>query len=222
MRRKSLPKLVTRLYSSLATAYLRFVGLTSRIIWVNRVIREELEAEDRGFIYAFWHGRQVFWTYLHQNDRVHPLVSRSRDGELIARVCRSFGIDPVRGSSSRGGIEAVLELKTILEAGDRVVFTLDGPLGPLRQVQSVVLFLAEKTGRPIVPLAYGTKRRWTFKGSWDEFDVPKPFNRIAVIYGEPIYVKPGDSMEKKAREVQAALDRLTQEADSVAGIGCCR
>jgi lysophospholipid acyltransferase (LPLAT)-like uncharacterized protein len=197
------------------------VGATSRIIWVNRIIREDLEKEGRGFIYAFWHGRQVFLTYAHQNDHVHPLISHSRDGELIARVCRSFGMDPVRGSSSRGGVEAVLELKAILEEGDRVAFTPDGPRGPLRQVQPGVLFVAEKTGRPIVPLTYGSKRRWIFKGSWDEFVVPKPFNRIAVMYGEPIYVKPGDNLEKKALELQEALDRVTQEADSVAGVGCC-
>ncbi len=73
------------------------------MIWVNRVIREELEAEGKGFIYAFWHGRQVFLTYLHRGDRIHPLVSQSKDGELIARVCRAFGLEPVRGSSSRRG-----------------------------------------------------------------------------------------------------------------------
>jgi lysophospholipid acyltransferase (LPLAT)-like uncharacterized protein len=197
------------------------VGRTSRIIWVNRVIREELEKEGNGFIYAFWHGRQVFLVYLHRNDRIHPLVSHSRDGELIARVCRSFGIEPVRGSSSRGGTEAVLELKGILEEGDRVGFTPDGPRGPLRQVQAGVLYLAQKTNRPIVPVAYGAKRRWVVKGGWDEFVVPQPFNRITMVYGEPIVVKSGDDLDKKAVELQGALDRVTQEADSVAGVGCC-
>jgi len=213
--------LKARLLSFLATVYLRFVGFTSRVIWVNRVIRDELEAEGRGFIYAFWHGRQVFLVYLHRNDRIHPLVSHSRDGELIARVCRSFGIEPVRGSSSRGGAEAVLELKTILEEGDRVGFTPDGPRGPLHRVQSGALYLAQKTGRPIVPVAYGAKRRWIFKGGWDEFVVPKPFNRITMMYGEPIHVKPADDLVRKAAELQKALDGVTQEADSIAGVGCC-
>src|SRR5688572_15041249 len=89
--------------SFLISSYLRWVGRTSRITFVNRSVREELEAQKRGFIYAFWHGRQAFLTYLHKNDQIHPLVSKSTDGELIARVCRSFGIEPVRGSSSRGG-----------------------------------------------------------------------------------------------------------------------
>jgi lysophospholipid acyltransferase (LPLAT)-like uncharacterized protein len=197
------------------------VGATSRIIWVNRVIREDLEKEGRGFIYAFWHGRQVFLVYLHQKDRIHPLVSQSRDGELIARVCRSFAIEPVRGSSSRGGSEAVLELKTLIESGDRIGFTPDGPRGPHRAVQPGVLYLAQKTGRPIVPVAYGAKRRWVFKGSWDEFVVPKLFNRITMVYGEPLTVKSSDDLDQKAAELQGALDRVTQEADSVAGVGCC-
>jgi lysophospholipid acyltransferase (LPLAT)-like uncharacterized protein len=197
------------------------VGRTSRLIWVNRVIREELEAEGRGFIYAFWHGRQVFLVYLHRNDRIHPLVSQSRDGELIARVCRFFGIEAVRGSSSRGGAEAVLELKGLVEKGDRVSFTPDGPRGPLRQVQPGVLFLAQKTGRPIVPVAYGAKSRWIIKGSWDEFLVPKPFNRIAMVYGEPLFVKPGDDLDSKGTQLHDALDAVTREADSVAGASCC-
>jgi len=200
---------------------LRVVGLTSRIIWVNRAIREELEAKGQGFIYAFWHGRQVFLVYLHQKDRIHPLVSQSRDGELIARVCRSFGIEPVRGSSSRGGTEALLDLKAILEKGERVGFTPDGPRGPLHQVQPGALFLAQKTGRPIVPVAYGARRRWLVKSSWDEFMVPKPFNRICMTYGVPIAVQAHDDLEQKAVELQEALNRVTQEADSIAGVACC-
>jgi lysophospholipid acyltransferase (LPLAT)-like uncharacterized protein len=210
-----------RLLSFLASSYIRLVGWTSRIIWVNRGIREELEASGHGFTYAFWHGRQVFLTYTHQYSRVHPLISHSRDGELIARVCRSFGMDPVRGSSSRGGMQAILELKTFLEKGDRIGFTPDGPRGPLRQVQPGVLFLAKKTGCPIVPLAFGAKRSWVFKGSWDEFVVPKPFNRIAVVHGEPLTVAPDDDLDKKAIELKAALDRVTQEADSLSGAACC-
>ena len=75
---------------------------------------------------------------------------------------------------------------------------------------------------PIVPVAYGAKRRWVVKGGWDDFVVPKPFNRISMVYGEPIEVKPGDDLMKKATQLQEALDRVTEEADSVAGIGCCQ
>jgi lysophospholipid acyltransferase (LPLAT)-like uncharacterized protein len=197
------------------------VGWTSRVVWVNRVIREDQEATGRGFIYAFWHGRQVFLTYLHRGDHIHPLISESRDGELIARVCRSFGMDPVRGSSSHGGAKALLEMKTILDSGDRLGFTPDGPRGPLREVQHGVLFVAQKTGRPIVPVAVGARRQWIFKGRWDEFFVPKLFNRIVMIYGDPISVGPSDNLEQKAAELKKELDFVSREADGIAGASCC-
>jgi lysophospholipid acyltransferase (LPLAT)-like uncharacterized protein len=197
----------------LACAYLRGVGVSSKIVWINRSVRDELEAKRQGFIYAFWHGRQVFLVYLHRQDKIFPLVSHSRDGELIARISRSFGIEAVRGSTSRGGMEALLQLKTILDAGNRVGFTPDGPKGPLREVQPGVLFLAQKLGRPIVPVAYGARRRWVFKGSWDEFVVPKPFNRISMVYGSPIYVDASADLTRKAAELKDALDAVTREAD---------
>lgn len=206
-----------RFLSLAAASYLRLVGWTSRILWLNRAVREKMEATGQGFIYAFWHGRQVFLVYLHQNDRLHTIISRSQDGEIIAQVCRSFGLGAVRGSSSRGGTQAILEMKDLLEAGDRVAFTPDGPRGPFHRVQPGVLYLALKTGRPIVPVAYGAKRCWVFRGSWDEYVVPLPFNRIVMAYGEPIHVKPNDLLEEKAVELQRALDQVTGAADRLAG-----
>src|SRR5260221_11670715 len=100
-----------RLLHFLASTYLRLVGATSRIVWVNRSVRTELEAAGKGFIYAFWHGRQVFMPYLHRGDQVRPLISQSKDGEIIARACQSFGLQTIRGSSSRGAREAVLKLQ---------------------------------------------------------------------------------------------------------------
>lgn len=220
-RKRLLPKLLTRLLSFLAAAYLRLVGATSRIIWVNRSIREELEKTGRGFIYTFWHGRQAFMVVTLEETRGHPLISRSRDGELIAQVCRSFGLEPVRGSSSRGGAGALLEMKALLEAGQTVGFTPDGPRGPFQQVHPGTLYLAQITGCPIVPTAYGAKKSWRFKGRWDVYLVPKLLNRIAMVYGEPLRVKPDDDLEKKAAELKAALDDVTRKADMVAGAGVC-
>ncbi len=162
-----------RLLSFLATTYLRWVGATSRIVWVNRSIRDEHEASGKGYIYAFWHGRQVFLTYAHRGDPTHILISKSADGEIIAQVCQTFGLAPVRGSSSRGASEAVLKMQKTLQSGGHVGITPDGPRGPLRVVQPGVLYLAQATGCPIVPLAFGARKKWIFK-SWDEFIVPKP------------------------------------------------
>lgn len=188
------------------------VGLTSRILWIRRDTRDHLEQSGNGFIYAFWHARQAFLTYLHAHDRIHPLISRSKDGEIIAKVCRHFGLVPARGSSSRGGMEAMRELLRWIEQGERVGVTPDGPKGPREQVQDGILYLAQKTGVPIVPVAYGARRRWVF-GSWDAFILPKPFNTIAMAYGEPLRVNAGDDLSERARVLKAALDAVTHEVD---------
>lgn len=157
---------------------------------------------------------------LHGDPLTHPLVSQSKDGELIARICRAFGMECVRGSSSRGGAQALLEFKSLLEKGERIAFTPDGPRGPLREIQPGVLFMAQKSGVPIVPVSCGPQKRWIFKKSWDEFIIPKPFNTISILYGEPITVKEGDDLEKKSAELRLALNRVSHESDSIVGARC--
>jgi lysophospholipid acyltransferase (LPLAT)-like uncharacterized protein len=192
--------------------YIRLVGVTSRVSWVNRAVRTNLELTGKGFIYACWHGRQMFLLYLHENDQARPLISKSKDGDLIAKICRHFGLNAVRGSSSRGGMKAVLELKSTLESGMRVGFTPDGPRGPFHEVQHGVLYVAQKLGCPILPFAYGARKSWVF-GSWDKFIVPKLFNRIAIIYGEPFFVHPGDNLSAISKIMQKKLNDVTLAAD---------
>ncbi len=198
----------------LGATYLKFVALTSRIVWKNRAIRDELEHTRKGFIYVFWHGRQLFLVCLHRNDQIHPLVSKSEDGELISRVCKKFNLNTIRGSSSRGGVPAILELKETIRQGERVGITPDGPRGPLHEVQSGCLYLAQKLDCPIVPVAYSAKRK-LIVGSWDEFMIPFPFNRISMVYGKPIWVKTNEEIPQKAKELQAALNDVTQQADTL-------
>ena len=100
--------------------------------------------------------------------------------------------------------------------GEPLAFTPDGPRGPLREVQPGVLYVAQKTGRPILPIAVGAKRSWIFKGSWDEFMVPKPFNRIVMVYGKPLHVNPADDPDVMATRLKEALDVVSQEADHIA------
>ena len=203
------------LLSFLASCYLRLVGSTSRILWIGRDRRSELERSGRGFVYAFWHARQAFLPYLHAGDRIHPLISRSKDGEIIAQVCRHFGLEPARGSSSRGGGEAVLELIRWVEQGDRVGVTPDGPRGPRETIHDGVLYLAQKTGTPIVPVAYSARRAWIFR-SWDAFMLPTPFNRIVMAYGAPLHIGPQDDLKQSAALLKTALDQTTKEADALA------
>lgn len=199
----------------LAWSYLRFVGFTSRVSWHGREHWDGLRREGRNWVYALWHGRQAFFTYTHRGHGAAVMVSRSKDGEIISEVMRLSGLRAVRGSSSRGGPAALRELVEAGRAGVPLGMTPDGPRGPLRRVQPGVLFLARELGIPILPIANGMRHK-LLVGRWDEFHVPLPFNRIAVVIGTPVEVRAEDDLDAKAEELRQALDRVSDEADRIA------
>ncbi len=169
-------------------------------------------------IYAVWHGRVLLLPYLYGHRGCQVLASRSRDGEVVARWIRRFGLDPVRGSSTRGGGEALRRLAGALRRGREVVVVPDGPTGPREVLKGGVIALARLSGAPIVPLAVGASRQWRL-GSWDEFRIPKPFARCVVRFGEPIRVPPAPNraaQEAARKEVEAALRGLTWQVDEEA------
>jgi lysophospholipid acyltransferase (LPLAT)-like uncharacterized protein len=204
-----------RLVPYLAYAYVSLVGLTNRLTTVRGEIRDGLKKRDQRFIYAFWHQRQVYFTWAHRGVGAAVLVSRSKDGEMIAETMRLSDIGAVRGSSSRGGAAAVRQLMEVLQSGLDIGITPDGPKGPAREVKDGTLFLAQKLGVPIVPITNALSRKVEFKKAWDRFQVPLPFGRAVVAYGEPISVGPDDDLAAKAAELKAALDRITAEADAL-------
>ncbi len=205
--------MLRRVVPYLAYAYVSFVGLTNRSTTVRGEVQKKLKKENRRFIYAFWHQRQVYFTWAHRGVGAAVLVSRSKDGEMIAETMRLSDIGAVRGSSSRGGAAAVRQLMDVLNSGLDIGITPDGPKGPAREVKDGVIFLAQKLGAPIVPITNALSNKIEIKKAWDRFQVPLPFGRAVVVYGEPIDVGPGDDLAAKAAELKAALDRITEEAD---------
>lgn len=197
----------------LGYTYVTFVGWTTR----QRVLRAEVpkSVHDGGerFIYAFWHQRQVYFTWSHRNAEAAVLVSKSNDGEMIARTMELSRIDAVRGSSSRGGAAAAREMVEILRSGRDVGITPDGPRGPAREVKEGAVRVAQLSGMPIVPIANALSNKVEIKKAWDRFQVPLPFGRSVVIYGDPVRVREGDDLAAKAAELKAAMDALTDEAD---------
>ena len=174
--------MLRRLAPYLAYAYASFVGATTRLTVVRGDVQQKLKAQNRRFIYAFWHQRQVFFTYTHRGVGAAVLVSRSKDGEMIAQTMRLSNIGAVRGSSSRGGAAAVLQLIEVLKSGQDIGITPDGPRGPAREIKEGVVFLAQKLNAPIVPIANGLSNKIALKKAWDHFHVPLPFGRGAVVY----------------------------------------
>ncbi len=188
------------LVSSLGHLYITFAGATTRISTQN-------QPEAPNVIYASWHSQLAFMLYILRNKDISGLVSRSKDGEYAARLLRKFGFNTVRGSTSRGAAQSVMELIDRGRRGFPLAITPDGPKGPNRKVQQGVIYLAQKTGMAIMPVGVRLSSKLTFN-SWDNFEFPLPFGTATVIYGAPVKVAESDQLEAKAAELEAALNGI--------------
>ncbi len=192
----------------------RLLGLTLSIRRDERAV-EPLWQAGAPVIYAVWHGRILLLPLLYGRRAVRVLASRSRDGELVTRYIGRFGMEAVRGSSTRGGAAALRNLARWLEQGREVVVVPDGPRGPAEVVKPGIVGLARLSGAAIVPVAVGASSEWRL-GSWDGFRIPRPFARCVARFGEPIRVPRvvDRRAEAAARgEVEAALRALSASVD---------
>ncbi len=175
----------------------------------------ELKEKSIPIIYAQWH-RHIFVTiYRFKNTGARPLISLSEDGELVSRVAVEFSMNPVRGSSSKGGARAFLELvNTIRQDNAEVLITADGPRGPARQIKDGTIRLAQKTGSLIVPIAWHASREKVFEKTWDKFKIPLPFSKIIYAYGQPVVIPrdaPRGEYGRLKEKLKKAIDDLENE-----------
>lgn len=186
-----------------------------RLRHLGREELEELEAQGRACILAFWHGRFLMMPYCYRRGRITILISRNRDGELIARTMSWFGHDATRGSSSRGGAAALKEVVKRLRDGWDVAFTPDGPRGPRFRVQPGVIQAARLSGAPIIPVGFSARPAVSFH-SWDRFLLPLPFSRGTFSYGRSLEVPrdaDGALMERLRVELEARMRALSGPAE---------
>ncbi len=174
---------------------------------------------DSRFIYAFWHESILVGAAL--KTRVHTLISQHADGELIAQVCQRLGIGVVRGSSTRGAEEALLQLRECSQH-THIAVTPDGPKGPRRQIKRGLVFLASTTGLPVLGFGVGYSRAWRF-GSWDHFALPRPFSTVWCVTAPPVHVPAGPlsraEMEHYRRQIEIGLLEATEVAERIAAEG---
>lgn len=198
-------------------------GLLTALMRSTRFDRSGTEYYDdwigsgRTAIYVLWHGRLLPCSYYHRNHGLATLISRHRDGDYIAGVVERWGFRVVRGSSSRGGAAALLQMVRLLREGVSLAVTPDGPRGPRQKMKSGPLFAAQRAGVPLIPVTAGTSSAWWFE-SWDRFLVPRPFARIRMAYGEPMFVpKDADEgdVERLAGALEQRLNELTGQVDAV-------
>lgn len=161
-------------------------------------------------LWAFWHNRLFVMPYMFEkffpNRPGAALASASKDGEIIAAVMKRFGIRPIRGSSSRRGAQALVEMKSALDEGFVTAITPDGPRGPCYRVNPGLIKLAQLTGGVIVPIHVRISSCWRLK-SWDGFMIPKPFARVEIVFEHAHRVQPTETEEAFESE-RAAFERV--------------
>jgi lysophospholipid acyltransferase (LPLAT)-like uncharacterized protein len=175
---------------------------------------EAIIRSGRQPIMAFWHGRILPATLYFRGRGIVVITSENFDGEWIAGIIERFGYGTARGSTSRGGLKAMLQLSRDVAAGKPAGFTLDGPRGPARVAQPGAVWLAKTTGNPLLPFHLEADRYWT-ADSWDRTQIPKPFATVALVVGEPLEV-PADAgdegLEAARRELESRLQALEARA----------
>lgn len=175
---------------------------------------DEVMRAGRPPIFAFWHGRILPATFFWRDRGIVVITSANFDGEWIARIIARFGYRSARGSTSRGGSRALVQLRRELASGHPVAFTVDGPRGPARVAQPGAVWLAGATGHPILPFHIEASSYWT-AGSWDATQVPKPFATVGISVGAPIEVPSTGGEDVRLQQVQR-LEATLKELESCA------
>lgn len=166
-------------------------------------------------ILAFWHGRVLAAVPFFRDRGIVVITSENFDGEWISRLIGKFGYRTARGSSSRGGARALVQLRRELAGGHPVAFTIDGPRGPARVAQPGAVWLAGATGHPILPFHIEADRTWTVR-SWDRHQIPKPGATVRVAIGEPLYV--ADTDEATVAAARDTLEQRLGDLESIANL----
>jgi hypothetical protein len=202
---------------------LRVLGRTWRVQVHGREWLNARRPGEQPVVYTLWHGQMLPLLWAH-NVRTGVIISEHKDGEVIARIVALFGNFAVRGSSSRGGTRALLESVKVVKQGTDMAFTPDGPRGPRHSFAPGALMLANRAGVPLVSITGYVDRKWQLR-SWDAFEIPKPFARITVRFGDPRTVDDENIRDAASRTDEFAaymmddLARVEQLARERTGTG---
>jgi lysophospholipid acyltransferase (LPLAT)-like uncharacterized protein len=194
----------------------RLIGWTIRVQRINEEPLRELLQRKQAFLFCVWHGRLFLPVFLYRNHDIVAMVSQHADGEVIARIVQKMGYGTVRGSSTRGGEKAFLQLLTHLKNGGRAAMIPDGPRGPRHHLKVGTILLAQRSGAPLVPITYAAKPCWRFN-SWDRMVLPKPFSRAVLLLGEPLHIPEhltDDELEAWRTEIERDMVHLVRKAEA--------
>lgn len=220
------PTIETKSFSRIQRIQLRLIQYAGfLIVGIGRTLRWETKGEDslqqahdlgKPVIFAFWHNRILAGTWYYRGRGIVVMTSMNFDGEYIARIIGMYGYRAARGSSSRGGMRALIQMRDCMAAGHDAAFTVDGPRGPRYQAKPGPVILAKKTGCPIYCFHISSSR-FLQLNSWDGFQIPAPFSHALLLRAPLVWVPEdadADTLRAKQVEVQQVLNRLRIEGEA--------
>jgi len=191
---------------------------TCRISEFGREIEENYlkQNPDKGLLYASWHRGLFFVIYWYRNQNVVSIASASEDGELAAQAAKRFGWITARGSSSRGGRQAYRAMEDFVKQGYKGGLVADAPRGPRFVAKPGIIYLAKRTGIPIIPVIWSADRFWKLQ-SWDRTIIPKPFAQLVALFADDYIRVPAEASREECefyrRQLDQALNRIMYQAD---------
>ena len=198
----------TKILANIIYYFIRLLNLTYRYQFIGLENKNGLKEINKNYIYALWHQNLIGSIFSHIGEHFTMVISESSDGELVSLTCKKFGHKPARGSSTRGGKKALLEMVRNINQGTPGAISVDGPTGPVYKVKLGIIEIAKITKTPILPLSPYSNSFWTLKKSWDQFRIPKPFSKIVVVIGTPIFIdehSPRENFENYAQLIKEQL-----------------
>ena len=214
-------RLIQTLISLIGSIYVLTVYKTSKVNLKNRKKIENLLERKESFIYSFWHDQLLMCPLTWQsNSSIKVLISKHRDGDIIAQLISNLGFEAIRGSThktnkikNKGGLLSARKMIKSLKNGISIGISPDGPKGPRHKVSEGILSISRLSKSVILPVGIGFKKKWVLN-TWDKFIIPKPFNEITVIWGDPI---PAITNEKNNHQfktkLESKMNNLTAQAN---------
>ena len=201
-----------RFYGYLLYYLLKIIDSTVKI---TQVFPENFDKKSN-FVLAFWHNKLVM-TLLGVKfiEKKVGLASPSKDGELISVPLEKYGTELIRGSSDKESVKSLIKLIKKVKEGYTIGTPVDGPKGPIYKVKPGMVYIAQKSGVPIVPMGVAYSNKWVFKKAWDQFQLPKPFSKGLVVLGEPYYVATDADLEKECQILKEKIDSLDEQASEL-------
>ncbi|MGL4425470.1 MAG: lysophospholipid acyltransferase family protein [Cetobacterium sp.] len=190
---------------------LKIISKTMKI----EVIKSPEIIDNESYVCGFWHNKLIgaCLSFLDFSNKKAVLASPSKDGELISIPCEKMGFTVVRGSSGKDSIKSVLKLIKLVKSGYSAGTPLDGPKGPVYKVKPGMLYLAQKSGKALIPVGVAFSNKWIFEKAWDKFQMPKPFSRMICVMGEPIFIPEDANLQDYLELVENSLSSMDRIAE---------